>query len=105
MRIGEDMPPTALVLDENGHVSLGDAHRECSAQRIDDDIARCLVDSDVSMTIGAVRRAVRYRAEDVNQALARLTEAGCVARTGRGRKADPYQFRFLTPSDGESNSG
>ena len=109
VRIGEDMPPTTLVLDEKGYVSLGDAHRECRAQRIDDDIARCLADSGVSMTIEAVRRAVRRavgrRAEDVNEALARLTEAGCVARTGRGRKADPYQFRFLTPSDGESNSG
>ena len=103
VRIGEDMPPTAIVLDKNGYVSLAGAHRECRAQRIDDDIVRCLADSGVSMTIGAIRRAVGHRAEDVNQALARLTDERCVARTGRGRKADPYQFRLLTPNDRESN--
>ena len=104
VRIGEDMPPTAIVLDKNGYVSLAGAHRECRAQRIDDDIVRCLADTGVSMTIGAIRRAVGHRTEDVNQALARLTDERCVARTGRGRKADPYQFRLLTPNDRESNS-
>ena len=70
VRIGEDMPPTAIVLDKNGYVSLAGAHRECRAQRIDDDIVRCLADTGVSMTIGAIRRAVGHRTEDVNQALA-----------------------------------
>ena len=98
------MPPTAIVLDTNGYVSLDGVHRESRAQRIDDDIVRCLAESGVSMTIEAVRRAVGRRAEEVNQGLARLTEAGCVARTGTGRKANPYQFRFLTPSYRESNS-
>ena len=104
VRIGEDMPPTAIVLDTNGYVSLDGVHRESRAQRIDDDIVRCLAESGVSMTIGAVRRAVGRRAEEVNQGLARLTEAGSVGRTGTGRKANPYQFRFLTPSYRESNS-
>ena len=47
------------------------------------------------MTIVEIRSAVRRRAEDVvHEAVARLAAHDLVAGTTRGRRGDPFHFRF-----------
>ena len=99
VRIGEDIPRTAITLDEDGWVSLGGS----CARSIDVQILQALKNSHPSeMSLCEVRTAMGRRAEDVNRALEQLVQRRLVERTGGGHKGSAYRFRFLAPGDTQS---
>lgn len=91
-RTGEDLPESVLVLDAHQEPRIEGTRADYDAQQAGERVLAWLETQDEPVTRDAVKAAVEGRAELVVAALQRLASEGRVARTGGGKRGDPYLF-------------
>jgi len=92
-RYGEDMQETILTFDSEARtVSLGLPRSEAEAERIGVEILAYFESQDESKDEPEVMDAVEGKTQVKKSTLRRLLQMGKLARTGNGRKGDPYVY-------------
>ncbi len=93
-RIGTDMPETVLTFDEATHLlSVGGSKAEADCNALEKEIAEYLEGTD-GKTEQEIGERVEGKTTVKRRALRSLAEKGLVARTGSGKKGDPYIYSF-----------
>jgi hypothetical protein len=102
-RYGEDMPPSVVTLDARGAVTLAGTVAERRETEAADAILAALRAAPEPMSEEEIREATGMQATLLARVLRSLVADGAVARSGSGRRGDPYRY---APAEGDfSTSG
>lgn len=100
-RVGEDIPETIIEFDKETRLSsLGGTRDEFEVNRLKGEIAVYLQSCDQPQTEPTILENVEGRAARTKKALRQMVDEGMVARSGQGKKGDPFLY-----SKPRSNSG
>ena len=93
-RDGEDMPPSVLNLDHDGHVSIGDTVAARTSHDLQNDVLLALKDQPQGRTAQELVDDVGGHRAAVVKAADALVEQKLAMKTGTGKKGSP--FRWIT---------
>jgi KaiC/GvpD/RAD55 family RecA-like ATPase len=95
-RVGDDLPETLILLDENtGRVSLGGSRQDAEQRIVGDSILAALSNATEPLTEPQLEELVDARTTVKRRALRDLVRREQALRTGRGGKGDPYRYSVI----------
>jgi hypothetical protein len=91
-RIGEDLAPTVVAMDEYGQVSLAGSKHDADMQRTADLILAALRGEAETQTERWLREQVEAAPKAQAQALRMMLRRGWIYRLGEGKRGNPYTY-------------